>query len=124
MAGSAVAANTYWGQGVEAVLPANAATRPGQDVSLNSISCPSTGNCSAVGSYPKGSADRDGGPLGDGSRGGPARECRYSQAERLSQLGFLRLGGKLQRRWHLPRQLERDGRAVVDKDSRQLVDRD
>jgi PASTA domain len=42
------------------VLPANAATRPGQDVSLNSISCASAGNCSAVGSYPNGSGRSEG----------------------------------------------------------------
>ena len=38
-----------WTLGVEAVLPANAATDP--SVRLNSISCASAGNCSAVGDY-------------------------------------------------------------------------
>jgi hypothetical protein len=40
-----------WGMGIQAVLPANAATDKQQSVSLNSVSCPSVGNCSAVGSY-------------------------------------------------------------------------
>jgi hypothetical protein len=41
-----------WSGGVEAALPANAtATAPEQDVGLFSVSCASTGNCSAVGSY-------------------------------------------------------------------------
>ncbi len=39
-----------WATGVEAVLPASAATSK-QDVSLYSVSCSSAGNCSAVGSY-------------------------------------------------------------------------
>jgi PASTA domain len=60
-AGSAAAAvNTYWGRGVEAVLPANAATSPGQDVLLQSISCVSAGDCNAVGLYPIGSGASEG----------------------------------------------------------------
>ncbi len=39
-----------WGAGVEAALPADATTT-GQLVLLNSVSCPSDGNCSAVGEY-------------------------------------------------------------------------
>jgi Divergent InlB B-repeat domain/PASTA domain len=39
-----------WGTGVEAVLPADAATA-GQEAFLSSVSCPSAGNCSAVGLY-------------------------------------------------------------------------
>jgi hypothetical protein len=43
-----------WAPGIEAVLPANAVT--GTDgVSLNSVSCASAGNCTAVGSYDDGS---------------------------------------------------------------------
>jgi hypothetical protein len=38
-----------WTRGVEAVLPANAATDPA--VGLHSVSCASAGNCSAVGDY-------------------------------------------------------------------------
>jgi hypothetical protein len=39
-----------WGSAVEAQLPAKAATSD-QEVSLNSVSCGSAGNCSAVGGY-------------------------------------------------------------------------
>jgi len=39
-----------WAAGVEAVLPANARSSY-QSVNLTSVSCPSAGNCSAVGSY-------------------------------------------------------------------------
>lgn len=39
-----------WATGVEAVLPAGAVTID-QEVDLNSVSCASAGNCSAVGSY-------------------------------------------------------------------------
>jgi hypothetical protein len=49
MAGSS--GSTYWGFGVAASLPADAVTGTDQIVSLNSVSCPSAGNCSAVGSY-------------------------------------------------------------------------
>src|SRR5262249_16858506 len=38
-----------WAPGVQATLPANSASRPG--VVLNSVSCTSAGNCTAVGSY-------------------------------------------------------------------------
>jgi hypothetical protein len=38
-----------WATGVEASLPANANTSP--DVSLDSVSCASAGNCTAVGNY-------------------------------------------------------------------------
>jgi hypothetical protein len=50
-ADSAARASTYWGLGVEAVLPADAATGADRVVSLNSVSCASAGNCSAVGWY-------------------------------------------------------------------------
>lgn len=48
---STPAATQQWGKGVEAVLPADAATGKKQIVSINSISCPSAGNCAAVGTY-------------------------------------------------------------------------
>lgn len=38
-----------WGPGIEAALPANSSTSPSVD--LTSVSCPSAGDCSAVGSY-------------------------------------------------------------------------
>jgi hypothetical protein len=44
-------ANTYWEDGVQAVLPAHAATGNDQVVTVSSVSCTSAGNCSAVGSY-------------------------------------------------------------------------
>src|SRR5207244_1817418 len=47
-----------WATGVEAVLPAGAATNPG--ASLGSVSCASAGNCSAVGSYHDSSGHRQG----------------------------------------------------------------
>ena len=43
-------ASGTWGAGVEAALPAAAATAP-QGVRLASVSCASAGNCAAVGSY-------------------------------------------------------------------------
>jgi hypothetical protein len=39
----------HWARGVEAVLPANAVSHP--YVNLNSVSCASAGNCTAVGDY-------------------------------------------------------------------------
>src|SRR5262249_44379109 len=44
------AASEGLGAGVEAALPANASKR-GQTVDVYSVSCPSPGNCSAVGGY-------------------------------------------------------------------------
>jgi hypothetical protein len=40
-----------WGTGVEMSLPANASSEPGPSVRLNRLSCPSAGNCTAVGTY-------------------------------------------------------------------------
>jgi hypothetical protein len=51
-------ANDGWGAGVEAVLPANASTSP--IVFIDSVSCPSAGNCSAVGQYADSSGAREG----------------------------------------------------------------
>ena len=51
-AGSAAAAS--WGHGVEAVLPANASAAAGMSggfARVGSVSCPSAGNCTAVGGY-------------------------------------------------------------------------
>jgi hypothetical protein len=47
-----------WSQGVEAPLPSNAGTDPGVD--LESVSCPSVGNCSAVGTYNDSSGNEQG----------------------------------------------------------------
>ena len=47
-----------WAAGVEATLPAGAATDPG--VNLSSVSCPSAGNCSAVGWYADSSGHQQG----------------------------------------------------------------
>src|SRR5439155_24465831 len=47
-----------WAAGAEAALPAGAATDPG--VSLGSVSCPSAGNCSAVGNYADGAGHLQG----------------------------------------------------------------
>ena len=62
-AGSASAAERVlqglsWGAGVEAVLPADAAE--GGGAALESVSCPSAGNCSAVGWYADGSGKTQG----------------------------------------------------------------
>ena len=57
--GSAVPAST-WRAGVDAVLPANAATGTNRNVSLNSVSCASAGNCSAVGWYRTKSSGEEG----------------------------------------------------------------
>jgi hypothetical protein len=48
----------HWRKGVAAVLPANANTNPGAN--LFSVSCPSAGNCSAVGFYNEGSGNVEG----------------------------------------------------------------
>jgi hypothetical protein len=43
---------SHWAAGIEAALPANARHTPnGTVANLNSISCPSAGNCDAVGNY-------------------------------------------------------------------------
>lgn len=44
---STALASGMWATGIEAALPANAASNP--SVILNSVSCPSAGNCTAVG---------------------------------------------------------------------------
>jgi hypothetical protein len=49
-ASTAARAKTHW-RGIEAVLPANAATGGNQEASVNSIFCSSAGNCSAAGNY-------------------------------------------------------------------------
>jgi hypothetical protein len=46
---SSAAVATGWGPGVEAALPANA--EPNPKVHLSSVSCPSAGDCAAVGTY-------------------------------------------------------------------------
>jgi hypothetical protein len=51
-----------WATGSEAVLPANAGTGPA--VSLYSVSCPSPGNCAAVGQYSNSSGNQQGLVLG------------------------------------------------------------
>jgi hypothetical protein len=56
---SSSAASSDWGDGIVAALPANAAAT-NQYVSINSVSCPSAGNCSAVGSYVDSFGDRQG----------------------------------------------------------------
>jgi hypothetical protein len=50
--------NDNWGSGVQALLPANAASNP--RVSLRSVSCASPGNCTAVGEYTDSSNGRAG----------------------------------------------------------------
>jgi hypothetical protein len=52
-------ASSNWGDGVEAVLPANAAEVNG-GAFIESVSCPSAGNCSAVGSYANSSGVEEG----------------------------------------------------------------
>jgi hypothetical protein len=55
-------AQLYWGKGIEAALPADAATSGGlsQTVGIDSISCASAGNCTAVGSYTATSGSTEG----------------------------------------------------------------
>jgi hypothetical protein len=51
-AAATAGARTYWGKGIAAVLPANAVQgASNQVVDINSISCASVGDCSAVGEY-------------------------------------------------------------------------
>jgi PASTA domain len=49
-----------WSKGVEAALPADAAPASEQLAYVTSVSCPSPGNCSAVGSYVDGSGNYHG----------------------------------------------------------------
>ena len=49
-----------WGTGIEALLPANAATSRTLGATVSSVSCASVGNCSAVGTY----VDNEGNPEG------------------------------------------------------------
>ena len=42
---------TYWGRGVRALLPANAGKAAEQYAEIDYVSCPSPGNCGAVGGY-------------------------------------------------------------------------
>jgi hypothetical protein len=53
----------HWAPGVEAVPPGNPSTTPAstsQYVSISALSCPSAGNCSAVGSYIDNSGNTEG----------------------------------------------------------------
>jgi PASTA domain-containing protein len=54
----------HWARGVKAALPADAPSDP--QVSLTSVSCPSVGNCTAVGTY----ANTSGGIYGEGGTSG------------------------------------------------------
>ena len=54
-----------WGAGVEATPPANAASNPGMEFA--SLSCPSVGNCAAVGEYTDRSGDTEGLMLSENS---------------------------------------------------------
>jgi hypothetical protein len=54
-----------WGTAVETIPPANAASNPG--VEFESLSCPSAGNCTAVGEYKDSSGDREGQILSESS---------------------------------------------------------
>jgi hypothetical protein len=56
---AAAGPSTTWAVGSEATLPSNAVTL-NQNVSINAISCPSAGNCGAVGTYADGSGHRRG----------------------------------------------------------------
>ena len=49
-----------WATGVEAALPANAGTDPGEGAVLGSVSCASAGNCTATGTYSDSSGNRQG----------------------------------------------------------------
>jgi hypothetical protein len=49
----------HWGTGVQAILPGDAATTD-PNVFINSVSCSSAGNCSAVGTYTDQSSDTEG----------------------------------------------------------------
>ncbi|HKD94723.1 MAG TPA: PASTA domain-containing protein [Gaiellaceae bacterium] len=49
-AATSAPAKTHW-RGTKAALPANAATGANEEVSINSVSCASAGNCAAVGTY-------------------------------------------------------------------------
>jgi hypothetical protein len=59
-AATSASTNLAWESGSAAVLPANAATGKQQIVSLNSVSCASAGNCSAVGGYVDSSGNTQG----------------------------------------------------------------
>src|SRR5436190_21495211 len=50
-AATSTAGQTYWGRGVRALLSANAARNGNQSAEIDYVSCPSPGNCGAVGIY-------------------------------------------------------------------------
>jgi PASTA domain-containing protein len=53
-------AKIYWGRGASAVLPANAAAGTSRAASVSWVSCPSAGNCGAVGGYIDSSGNQQG----------------------------------------------------------------
>lgn len=50
--------NANWGEGLKATLPADAGSNP--FVGVSSVSCPSAGNCAAVGNYTDNSSNQQG----------------------------------------------------------------
>ena len=105
---TSAAAGTDWGAGIVAALPANAWEH--SEVFIDSVSCSSAGNCSAVGYLrrrlrePRGAAvNRNGRQVGGRSRGEVARE-RLLEPGRLPRRHLVRLSGKLHGRWELRRQ--------------------
>lgn len=59
-ASTGAVAGGSWGAGVEAALPANAAVTRGGGSVIESVSCPSAGNCGAVGEYNDSSGNTEG----------------------------------------------------------------
>jgi hypothetical protein len=71
-----------WGTGVEAIPPANAASNT--HVEFSSLSCPSAGNCTAVGDYTDNSSDTEGFMLSETSGvWGTGVEARMPAGARL-----------------------------------------
>ncbi len=108
-----------WASGVEAPLPANAAADP--SVIINSVSCPSAGNCAAVGHYFDSSGKPEGllltetaGVWATGVEASPARQ-RGHGPECRPQLGVVPLGGELRRGRPVHRQLVPHPGSAVDR---------
>ena len=102
--------NGTWGKAEE--VPGTAALNTGNDA-INSVSCSSAGNCSAGGYYTDSSGNRQAFVVSQVNGTwrkakevpAPRPSTRAAAAWRPGQLGVVRLGGQLQRRRRLHRQL-------------------
>jgi hypothetical protein len=117
-----------WGTGQQAVLPDDHGSPAG--VSLNSVSCASAGNCSAVGTYFDNATPQANGQIvlldetsGSWDTGGgePPRQRRHEPELCDGDVRLLRLGGELQRGRHLSRRLRPPAGLAADRVLRDLA---